>query len=371
MKPRLGLLLVLVSIFLTLSASVPLLVSRQKSAFVGRRKSFEEPAIAPLTTSSLRFVAVGDLMLGTNFPSSSSLPKEVSSLLRPAESLISNADVAFGNVEGCFLNAGGASKGSGPNIYNFRQPEEYASILKSAGFDILSIANNHVNDFGPVGIESTSKILTKLGFAFAGTPQVPYSVFKTKAARVGIIAFAPHSGCLQLNDLPKVIELIKDAKKVCDVLFVSFHAGAEGVGATHVLRKTEFFYSQNRGNVYAFAHAVIDAGANIVIGHGPHVPRAIELYKKSLIAYSLGNFCTYAKFNLKSYCGYAPLLEFTINSKGEFLAGQIHSFLQLGEGGPVIDPTNKAANLIKKLSAEDFPESPLVFEETGKFYIKN
>lgn len=324
-------------------------------------------AVVSDTAVTLRFVAVGDLMLGTNYPSPSSLPSDVNSLLQPAEQLIRSADVSFGNAEGCFLNAGGTPKGTGPNVYNFRQPTAYAEVLKTAGFDLLSVANNHANDFGLVGIESTTQLLTKLGFTFAGTPTYPYSIFKVNGIRVGLIAFAPNAGCVPLNDLAKAVELTRKTKELCDILFVSIHAGAEGAGAIHVPRRNEIFFRENRGNVYQFAHAAIDAGANMVIGHGPHVPRALELYKKSLIAYSLGNFCTYAKFNLKSYCGYAPLLEFTVTNKGEFLSGQVHSFLQLGEGGPVGDSTNSAAMLIKKLSAEDFPESPLVFDKNGAF----
>ena len=114
---------------------------------------------------------------------------------------------------------------------------------------------------------------------------------------------------------------------------------------------------------------LIDAGADVVIGHGPHVPRALELYKSRLIAYSLGNFCTYAKFNLKGISGYAPLLTFKVNQKGEFSEGKIYSFLQQGEGGPMKDETNAAAQLIRQLSIEDFPESTLLIDEEGKISV--
>jgi hypothetical protein len=371
MKKWQYLVLVLVTTGFILFSNVLSLFSTPATSSIAPNRASSPPAI-PVSDSarSLRFVAVGDLMLGTNYPSLSSLPKDASALLQPAETLIKSADVAFGNLEGCLLNEGGVPKGTGPNVYNFRQPEKYAAIFKATGFDLLSVANNHANDFGPVGIETTTQLLAQLGLAFAGTPSHPYSIFTINGVKVGFIAFAPHKGCLQLNDLSKVVELTKKAKQQCDILLVSFHGGAEGTGAIHVPRKTEYFYRENRGDVYEFAHAVIDAGANIVIGHGPHVPRGLELYKKSLIAYSLGNFCTYAKFNLKSYCGYAPLLDFTVNERGEFIAGQIHSFLQLGEGGPVVDADNSASSLMKKLSEEDFPESPLAFAENGKFYLK-
>ena len=320
----------------------------------------------PQRKQSIDIVAVGDIMLGTNFPDITTLPPDVNSLLMPADSLLRNASITFGNAEGVFLNQGGESKGSGANVYNFRQPESYAAILKNYGFDFLSIANNHAYDFGAQGLESTSRVFEANGLKFAGNKTNPYSIIERDGVKIGMVAFAPHNGCLNLNDLPAVIALVKEVKAKCDVLMVSFHAGAEGSKATRVPRRHEIFYDQDRGDVYEAAHAVIDAGADVVIGHGPHVPRALELYKSRLIAYSLGNFCTYAKFNLKGISGYAPLLTFKVNQKGEFSEGKIYSFLQQGEGGPMKDETNAAAQLIRQLSIEDFPESTLLIDEEGK-----
>lgn len=319
---------------------------------------------------TIDIAAVGDIMLGTNFPDISTLPPDANSLLKPADSLLQNASITFGNAEGVFLNEGGQSKGSGANVYNFRQPESYATILKNYGFDFLSVANNHAYDFGAIGLESTSKVFEANGLKFAGNKNNPYAIIERDGVKIGMVAFAPHNGCLNLNDLPAVISLVKEVKAKCDILMVSFHAGAEGSKATRVPRRHEIFYDQDRGDVYEASHAVIDAGADVVIGHGPHVPRALELYKSRLIAYSLGNFCTYAKFNLKGISGYAPLLSFKVDQRGAFSEGKIHSFLQLGEGGPVKDETNAAALLIKQLSIEDFPESTLLIDQEGNISIK-
>lgn len=322
-------------------------------------------------STSIDIVAVGDIMLGTNFPDNSSLPpKNGALLLSEADSLIKNASVSFGNLEGCFLDAGGKSKGSGPNVYNFRQPTSYATHLKSAGFDLLSIANNHIKDFGTLGIESTANTLMENRIAFAGTPQQPYCIIIRNGIKIGMIAFAPHDGCLNMLQTELAIKLVKEAKSKVDILMVSFHGGAEGSGATHVTRKREIFFNQDRGNVYAFAHAVVDAGADLVIGHGPHVPRAMEVYKSKLIAYSLGNFCTYGKFNLKGISGYAPMLVARVTKQGDIIEGQIISFLQKGEGGPVIDTQHHAAKMMATLSKQDIPESNLQFTDDGKFFLK-
>ena len=130
-------------------------------------------------------------------------------------------------------------------------------------------------------------------------------------------------------------------------------------------------YSEPRGNVVQFAHSVIDSGADLVIGHGPHVPRALELYKNRLIAYSLGNFCTYGIISIKNQAGYAPVLKVTLNAAGEFTAGKIISFIQKYPGFPVPDRQDRAFKLIKYLTQTDFPATKLEFSDNGDILLQN
>ncbi len=153
-------------------------------------------------------------------------------------------------------------------------------------------------------------------------------------------------------------------------MIVSFHGGAEGSAHRHVTRKTELFYGENRGNVYEFARAVIDAGADIVFGHGPHVTRAVDLYKNRFIIYSMGNFATYARFNLKGVNGIAPIVKLYVSRKGEFIRGTIFPIKQEGEGGPVPDSTKAIIRELSALTKEDFPESKLVISEGGDILLK-
>ena len=323
------------------------------------------------TNKVITIMAVGDMMFGSNFPSASSLPpNDGKNLLIPADSLLKSADITFGNVEGTFLDKGGKPKGSGANVYCFRQPVAYANFYKDYGFDLLSVANNHINDFGPEGISSTDSTLSKLGIAFAGTPARQKAIIERNGIKIGFTAFAPHSGSLSLHDIPAAVKLVKELKKECAIVVVSFHAGAEGRGAQHVPKRKEIFFGQDRGDVHAFAHAMVDAGADVVIGHGPHVARALELYNSRLIAYSLGNFCTYGQFSLGGVSGYAPLLELTLDGAGKFKEGKIHSFLQLGEGGPVADPDKSAAKSISQLTRTDFPQTEIVVYDDGKIEKK-
>jgi poly-gamma-glutamate capsule biosynthesis protein CapA/YwtB (metallophosphatase superfamily) len=318
-------------------------------------------------SDTISLIAVGDIMFGTNFPDQSHLPpNDGKDLLNPFTAILKDADITFGNAEGVFLDKGGVPKGFGGNVFCFRQPVRYAKYFTDNGFDLISVANNHVADFGEAGLQSTIATLQNLPLHFAGATKYPTTIFEVRGIKIGMAAFAPHKGCVEMNDMANAIATVKKLKKTCNIVIVSFHAGAEGRNATHVPKKTEIFFGQNRGDVYKFSHAMIDAGADVVLGHGPHVARAMELYNNKFIAYSLGNFCTYGMFSLDGACGIAPLLKIYVNEKGEFIKGNITSIQQLGEGGPVPDETHGAFNLIKSLSANDLPGNTLKFLGNGE-----
>ena len=148
-------------------------------------------------------------------------------------------------------------------------------------------------------------------------------------------------------------------------MIVSFHAGGEGKAYQHVTRKTDFFYSEDRANVYLFAHHAIDSGADLVLGQGPHVTRAVEVYNKKFIAYSLGNFCTYGLFNLDGPNGYAPLMNIRITREGDFMEATVHSVKQTKLLGLMPDSANRAFNRMLELTTEDFPEHLLTFRDNN------
>ena len=158
---------------------------------------------------------------------------------------------------------------------------------------------------------------------------------------------------------------MKYLSDTCDIVLVSMHGGAEGANYQHVTRQKETFLGADRGNVYEFAHRMIDSGADVVIGHGPHVTRAMEVYKNRFIAYSLGNFATYARFNLSGPNGIAPLVRLNISPKGEFLDGIIIPIQQTGEGGASPDPEKKIISKLRSLNSLDFPEGQLKLDDSG------
>jgi len=249
--------------------------------------------------------------------------------------------------------------------YLFRTPEDYAKHLVEAGFDVMSLANNHAGDFGEEGRKSSARVLGHLGIAVAGTHTMPFAIFESNKTTIGFTAFAPNTGTLSLHDYQKARDIIQHLDSVCQIVIVSFHAGAEGPDHQHVTRKRELFVGEDRGNVYDFARMVIDAGADVVFGHGPHVTRAIDLYKGRFIAYSLGNFCTYRRFNLKGPNGLAPIVKVWVTQEGQFVKGQLYSTHQPGSGGPFIDSSQAVLKLVQRLTREDFPESPLFISDEG------
>lgn len=319
---------------------------------------------------TIKLVAVGDIMMGTNYPSKSYLPKgDGSYLWKNVKDKLKDADITFGNHEGVILTEGGTAKRcNNPNAcYVFRTPDRYAFNFKEVGFDFLSLANNHANDFGTVGRRNTQKVLDDLGIAYSGSTEKPYVIKEIGGVKVGMAAYSPNRGTRSLHALDEIKETMRMLSEKCDIVIASFHGGAEGAKNRHITRKRETYYGENRGNVYELAHMMIDHGADVVIGHGPHVVRAVEVYKDRFIAYSLGNFLTYKRFSMRGYAGESPILELEITKNGEFVSGQIHSFRQeYDHMGPRIDPSNGAAMSIKKLTESDFPKSKIAIDGSGK-----
>jgi poly-gamma-glutamate capsule biosynthesis protein CapA/YwtB (metallophosphatase superfamily) len=292
------------------------------------------------------------------------------------KSILQDATLTIGNLEGVLLDLGGTPKRcSNPKLcYAFRMPERYVNHLVDAGFDLLSVANNHSGDFGPTGRETSQEVLKKAGLGFAGFEGMSEKYYLEKdGIRYGFTAFSVNNGTLRVTDAAKAKQVISDLRDSSDIVIVSMHIGAEGKKFNRITRKTEHFVGENRGNPYAFARLAIDAGADIVFGHGPHVARAIDLYKGKFIAYSLGNFATSTSVNITGVSGYAPIIKIKTNKNGDFLEGQIYSAIQQGPDGarrPLLDTTGACISEIKKLTEKDIPEAKIVIEKDGKIVLK-
>lgn len=328
------------------------------------------PASLYSQKDTLVITGVGDIMMGTDYPSRIYLPPgdNCRPLMSEVYEVLGDSDITFGNLEGTLAGDRGEPKACKDTTmcFVFRMPQHYVSCLVDAGFDMLSIANNHANDFGPEGSRETLRVLDSVGLAGAGTLARPYTILEKDSVRYGLVAFAPNKGCYSIKDPVRAEGLVRELRSRCDILIVSVHGGAEGKDHQHMTRESEVYLGYDRGNIYEFAHLVVDAGADIVFGHGPHVTRAAEIYKDRFIIYSLGNFCTYRRFNLRGPNGIAPIVKLQVAPDGKFLGGHIVPVYQPGKGGPRIDPQNRAILKLKELTGADFPEVPLRISESGE-----
>ena len=404
----------------------------------------------------ITLAAVGDVMLGTDYPDNTLPDDDGASFLQSVTPVLAAADVAFGNLEGVLMDGGEAVKrcrtarattkrgaatpavatrppqppdpkppatppGStqvarddaaipaepiedetddekpadataspaaagqpsvaapppsptadtsinpaptGGACFVFRSPTRYATWLRDAGFDVMSLANNHAQDFGDAGRASSMQALDAVGIHHSGRDG-DVAEWTTRGTRFALIAFAPNVGSHQLNDLVRAQEIVSGLAANHDVVIVSFHGGAEGDGASKLPFAREIYAGEDRGDVVEFAHTVIDAGADLVLGSGPHVMRAIELYRDRLIAYSLGNFATYYGISVNGIRGTSGVLAARIADDGRFLDARFTATVQIRPGGPQPDPQKRALLQLRDLTQEAFPAGALTVREDG------
>lgn len=302
------------------------------------------------TVAAVTFAAVGDTMLG-DYPE---LPSDPGSYLDHVKGQLSG-DVVFGNLEGTLTDVSDSPKcGGAPSgdCYAFRTPPSYARYLAADGFTVMSNANNHSYDFGQAGLEQTIAALHEAGIAQDGLPG-EITVVKAGGEKVAFLGFAPYSTTASLLDLPAARALIRRATKRAQIVVVAIHAGAEGVEAQHVTGEEENYLGEDRGNPEEFAKMAVRAGADLVLGSGPHVLRAMEIYRGRLIAYSLGNFSGFHNFDTEGVLGASAVLHVTLDPDGAFRSGRIASVRLVEAGQPVPDPSGEGARIVAQLSRED------------------
>ena len=313
--------------------------------------------ISPITLlSQIHIKAVGDIMPGSYTPKRI-IPKDSGRIF--VESIghyLRGAELVIGNLEGPIVTSSMKPvKCSDSSIkagvcYNFGVPDYMSATLKNLGFNVLSLDNNHCRDYGKSAYIFTQKLLECFQIKTLGQHEVTEVIINSK--RIALMAFGFEAESRSISDLDLVKHEIDSVKKKFDLVFVYFHGGAEGSRAAEVQNKKEIFLGEDRGNVIAFAHNAIDAGADLVIGSGPHVLRGMEIYKEKLIAYSLGNFLTYGNFNLSGLAGVTCILDLNLDKSGNFISGKIIPVKQKAPGIPYIDEKKTAIDQLRKLSSK-------------------
>jgi hypothetical protein len=335
-------------------------------------QSTENAAHLPFPYDEIIVTAVGDVMLGTTFPDESTLPpNDGADLLTEVTPFLKRGDVVYGNLEGPMVDGGDSAKCRGKKIgtcFAFRVPTRYGKYLKEAGFTAMGLANNHAMDFGLEGRASSRQVLDAMQIAHTGEVG-DIARLTVQGRKVAVIAFATYQGAFNFLDLDASLQTIRGLKAESNLVFVGFHGGAEGATHQHVLEGDETFLGEDRGDLRQFTHAAIDAGADLVLGSGPHVVRAMEIYKGKLIAYSLGNFATYGPFNLNAENGLTLVLEAHLAGDGTFLRGKAYAVKQEKPGGPKFDPEMKILPVLRALSDADFRQTAIVVGPQGELWI--
>ena len=312
--------------------------------------------------TSVEVSAVGDVIMGAT----PDLPPDDGRHLFDAvaeeltgEIVLANLDQALTDIA-TSIKCGATSSG----CFAFRTPPSYAQRLGEAGFTVINLANNHSHDFGDAGLRDSQAALTAAGLQYTGMPgQV--TLQNVGAVRVAILGFAPYGWAQSLLDIPAAQRLVGQAAEQADVVLVTIHAGAEGADQSHVRPGPEIFLGEDRGDAMAFSRAVIDAGADAVLGAGPHVLRGMEWYRGRLIAYSLGNFTGYRTLSNDGAAGVGGILTLRLAADGTWNSGRLVGTVMVDPGLAQIDPGQQAVDLVRDLSRTDFGACGVDISPTG------
>jgi hypothetical protein len=295
---------------------------------------------------AVRFAAVGDIAMTASSDGGASYFASVKPYLR--------GGVVLGNLEGTLTERGASKCGAGSSsCFAFRAPRSYVSLLTGAGFTVMNLANNHAYDYGAIGQADTIAALDRVGLRHTGRPG-EIALLKVRGVTIAVLGFAAYPWAQSLTDIRAARALVRRADARADLVVVTMHAGAEGSTANHVRPGIEYFLGENRGDPVAFTHAVVDAGADLVVGHGPHVLRGIEWYRGRLIAYSLGNFLGCRTLSTSGVLSLTGVLQVTLRANGSWTRGELVPLRMAGCGIPEHDPAEAAHGFVRELSRTDF-----------------
>ncbi len=337
------------------------LASPKQATRAERARATLKGAAGPTITLN----AVGDVTLGSI--EKQRLPADPRQIFAHVARALGDADISFANAETVFADGALTSDKCPPSstqCFAFRVPQTFAGALADAGIDVVSIANNHTGDFGPEGRAATRRALDAVGIAHSG-PVGDIASWKVEGLSVGLIAFSFGPDVYRIQEIEAAKIEVARLAATHDLVVVSFHGGAEGLDATHVPHGEEIFLGENRGDLRRFAHAVVDAGADLVLGHGPHVLRGMERYHNRLIAYSLGNFTSYGNLSLRDALGISVVLKVTLDAQGELVSAQLAPIWIEAPGTPIPDASARGVRAVRELSEQDFG-SPL-FDDAGRY----
>ena len=260
----------------------------------------------------ITIAAVGDTMMGSP---QFGLPPSNGRYLFSATDQYLRADVSIVDQEGTLTDVGPSkcAGASSSECFAFKSPPSYAANLTAAGFNVANLADNHTLDYGDTGLSNTEAALKAVRLPYTGLPG-QFAILHVGKVAVAVLGFAPYTWCADSLDLPAVQALVAHAHREANLVIVYFHAGAQGADETNVGPGPESVFGDPQGDIRVLAHTFVDAGADMVIGTGPHVLRGIQFYKGKMIDYSLGNFLGYRGFGLGGNLSTSAVLQATLTA---------------------------------------------------------
>jgi hypothetical protein len=352
----------------------------ERGSFVRLPAAGDSPraqAVKP-AVETVAITGVGDVIMGSTPKLPPGNGRTFFDDVRPAL----HGDVVMGNLESALTDQTRSTKctptptpsrtppptataSPAPNsCFAFRVPPGYARWLAGAGFTVLNLANNHARDYGSAGLADTRAALSSHGVASTGSAG-QITMTKVRGVTVAILGFSPYAWTNSLLDVTGAADLVRRAARLADVVVVNMHVGAEGADHTHVRPGSETFLGENRGDPIRFAHAVVDAGADLIVGHSPHVLRGMEFYRGRLIAYSMGNFAGYRTLSSAGPMGVGGVLAVRLRADGTWAGGTLTGTHLVNRGLPALDPRREALTLVRRLSAADLAPRAVHISPTG------
>lgn len=300
----------------------------------------------------------GDIVIGSHYGLP---PNGGRNQLRRMWPTLRGPDLMIGNYEGT-LSRGGASRCSGGALcYIFQAPPERAVNLRTAGFDVMNLANNHGLDKGIDGRRQTVRALSRVGIASAGLPG-SVTVMQVEDTRVAIVGFSPYPGTTSMRSPVAIRALVRAASAKGDIVVVAFHAGLEGAAGAHVPRGSDYGTFTR-----AALHTAVNAGADVVLGSGPHVVRGVERYRGTYIVYSSGNFAGWHNFGLGRLTSQSGVVRFTFDHRGRTDGGTWDGVVIDSPGVPRLDRSGTVVRRVASLSRADFGRNAARFSRGGSF----
>lgn len=322
---------------------------------------------------TVRIAVVGHVVVATESKDGWFLPRNNGvGLGNEAAALMADADLRLGNLAAPLSTRGTMKFGvDNDRRWAFRTPPRYAPMLDSLGLDVVLAANNHIFDFGRPAYEDTLAMLDTMAIGHVGRNDEVVRR-RINGIRVAIIGFTqPYEPEFQSHhDIELAGQKVAALTRKNDVIIVLVHGGGEGREYRYVRRGKEFAGAEYRGQIVKLARHLVDQGADLVVGYGSHMPRAMELYEGRLIAYALGNFMTYGPFDLKMPNNLSAILEVDFAKSGKPRAARLEPVRLRHPGVPYPDDKGWATSYLRKISKANFPESPLVIEKDGTLQLR-